>query len=76
MSYLNFFLTFPDRLGWVLIQAPSLDDARVFAVRNYLGDWELSWEEDFEPWLFPAGEVNAFAVEPAGGGYVRTDTQP
>jgi hypothetical protein len=74
MTYLNFYLTFPDRDGWVLIQAPSLDDARVFAVRNYLGDWELDWEENFEPWRFPAGEVNAFAVEPAGGGYRREDT--
>jgi hypothetical protein len=74
VSYLNFYLTFPGRPGWVLIQAPSLDDARVFAVRNYVDtDWDLEWEEDFEPWRFPAGEVNAFAVEPAGGGYRRGD---
>ena len=70
---MTFYLTFPNKDGWVRIIAPSQDDARVFAVRNYLGDWELSWEDDFEPWRFPAGEVNAFAVEPAGGGYRRED---
>jgi hypothetical protein len=71
MTYENFFLTFPGRVGWVLIQAPNYDEARVFAGRNYLGDWELEREEDFDPWLH--GEVNAFAVEPAGGGYRRED---
>jgi hypothetical protein len=67
----TYYLTFPNKPGWVTIWAPSYDDARVFAVRNYLGDWDLDWEEDFEPWRYPAGEVNAFAVEPAGGGYRR-----
>jgi len=54
---MTFYLTFPNKPGWVTIWAPSYDDARVFAARNYLG----------------AGEVNAFAVEPAGGGYRRED---
>jgi len=69
----TFYLTFPDRDGWVTIWAPSYDDARVFAARSYGvdGDWDLEWEENFQPWRFPAGEVNAFAVEPAGGGYRR-----
>jgi hypothetical protein len=59
----QFYLTFPDRPGWVLIQAESYDDARVFAARTFGVDWELTREEDFEPWLFPLGELSAFAVE-------------
>jgi len=62
---LNHFLTFPDRPGWVLIQASDFDEARVFAVRTFGVDeaWTLCREEDFEPWLFPLGELSAFAVE-------------
>jgi hypothetical protein len=59
----TFYLTFPNKPGWVTIWAQSYDDARVFAARNYLGDWDLEWEEDFEPWRFPLGELSAFAVE-------------
>jgi len=67
----TFYVTFPDRPGWVTIWAPSFDDARVFAARNFGTEWDLDREEDFEPWLFPLGELSAFAVEPAGGGYRR-----
>lgn len=64
----SWFLTFPqsdDRHDqWVRIEASTKDEVRAFAVSRYGIRWdELIADVEFNPDLYPGGELAAFRVE-------------